>query len=77
MAHTNGHIPKFNEHQNSLSLRIARCERDFYQELSEQYANELRNIQESINKYGYWTYVNEDGDTVKLVKQDCSAGSNE
>lgn len=68
MAHTNGHIPTYSEESQALYLSKLKAECDFYKGLAEQRADELRNIPEAIEQYGYWTCQSEKGEVIRLVK---------
>lgn len=68
MAHTNGYIPNYTDHLQQLHSDQLQTEVNFYKKLSEGYANELRNIPEAIEKYGYWTCEDSKGDVIRLVK---------
>ena len=70
MAHVNGNIPEFCKEAECKRKAMIRAELEFYKELSESYANELRNIRDAINKYGYWEFNDESGDIVRLTPEE-------
>ncbi len=54
MAHTNGHVPDYSHHAVSLKIHTLESELKFFKDLSEQYADELRNIPDAIKQHGSW-----------------------
>ena len=67
MAHVHGVIPEFHKDNELKHIAMTRAELEFYKKLAESHANELRNIRDAISQYGYWEFIGDGGETVRLV----------